>query len=276
MDEHARHGAARREGGGKDVLEDLGGGAHHDDLPLEDFRRDLSADDARIGDAGEGARRTRVVDQQLRIRRQRRCRDAARLGEAIDLKVESRPVPTLEIQGESAPAHVRVVIGDDVHGTPGSRALANQRQGRIEVLLLLDPPLLPHFAEPGREHDPSRARDGLGQGLIILRPSRGRLEEQDVERDGGGFATAHDVDELGVERPRPGPGDIELGEGVLVDGDDDNGRLGIPEAPQRELLVQGLELDVREESRDVIGVDQRHGEPDEAADDDSAPGDGTE
>ena len=79
-----------------------------------------------------------------------------------------------------------------------------------------------------------------------------------------------------MEVPGPGPGKIELGEGILVDGDDDDGRLRSAESSQRELRIQGLELVVREESRDVVGVGQRHGEPDEAADQDSAPGESAE
>src|SRR2546423_7184876 len=100
----------------------------HDDLSFEYFRGDLSADHARVGNAGKGVRRARVVDPELRVDGQRCRRDPGGLGESVDLQVEPRILAVLKIDREPPASNEGVTVGEDVDRTPRGRAGAELRE----------------------------------------------------------------------------------------------------------------------------------------------------
>ena len=64
-------------------------------------------------------------------------------------------------------------------------------------------------------------RHRLGERLVVVGIG-GRHVEQDVEGDRPGAALRESIDQRRVQRPRPRPRQSDLGEGQLVDRDDDD------------------------------------------------------
>src|SRR3990172_6733042 len=95
----------------------------------------------------------------------------------------------------------------------------------------------------------------LGRGAEVswapsLGGGAGGLDEEDVEADGCGPTPAEEIQQAAVERPGPRPRQVELVEGILVDGDDDNGRGGANRPPEEKPPVKALELHELDDSQE--------------------------
>ncbi len=272
VDLHARHPGLRGERGGEDIVQRGRGRAHQDDLPREDLGRDLAGQHAMVGHHRERAGAAAIVDEELVPRGGGGPGQPGLLGEAVDQHVEAEPVAVLEIAAEGGPADERVRVRIVVGRAEGGLA-ADLRDRRVQRLLHEGG--VADGGERGGQDDaiPDSIDRGPERDIVGRAVQRG-LGEQDIQADRGRVPAPDQVEELGVHRAGPGPGEVQPVEIVLVDGDDHDGRRGGLRAADRELGVQGLQLGDLEEAQGVDGGQHHHGQAGQASGEEHAPGGG--
>lgn len=119
--------------------------------------------------------------------------------------------------GQIGAPDVAVDVEDVVDDPDGRRSRPEHWQSGVEALGGRDVAL--GLGGGGGEHDVAGAGDRRREGPVVGRAPAGRLGEHDVEADRD-RPPAEYVEQSAVQRPRPGPGQVEVGERVLVDRDD--------------------------------------------------------
>ena len=261
MDLDAGHVAPGGEGGGEHIVQDDGGGADQHDLSGEGLGGQLAGDDPVVRDGGEGAGAAAEVDEHGAPSRQPRRRDPRLLSQAIELEVEPFERPILKGAGQRAAAHEGIGVDLEVHEAEARCAVPDRPDGRVEVFF--HEARLLHHRQRGGQHHVAGPRHGLRQRLVVGGAAGGGLGEDQIQADSGGPGGAQPIQQLTVQLPRPRPGQIQLVEGVLVDGDDHDGRGRVTASADGELGVEGLELGHLEQAEGIDPRGQRHAEPDE-------------
>ena len=256
LDLGARHELPGGRRGRMDVLERRRSRADDDDPPADDRRIDAPVDEVRERDRVDRAGRAPEVDPRAAVVEGgggRRVADAAGGHHGERLQPAGGGVEALE------------------HAARPGRQVAGAGAGAeaVELLVAAEHVAVAVLVGLGRGEDyVARAPDGLDQGVVLAR--RGLLGELDVVDDRGGPVAAQAVDRLRVARARERPGLIEVVEGLVVDGHDQQPRRS-HRAAALEALVDRVLLEAGQQARelrrtagadgDESGHDRDHGAP---------------